>query len=162
MFALTDTLALSFATVVPPLAASLQAGMQWSPLRSRYFDGALLLRAGSEMCVEPIGLFREGSYCKSELAPGDLYAQGSAVALLGFNPATWLTVQAQVGTWGRRGSAWRGGAWLGGNVLFLVSRHVAVGPDLVVLPGWFEDGRSLVQPSLSFVFWPQHDSNPYR
>lgn len=142
-------------------------GGQWNFLRSRYLDLAVTARAGYDACfdVGSLPYSSTRSFCESGAGVGEYlgaYAHGSAVALVGVNPWWWLTVQAQVGGWGRYDVRGHAGPWLGGNAQLYVNDSVALVADVAVLPGWFLDGRALLQPSLGFAFWPTPGTNPYR
>lgn len=165
-YGLTDRLSASVAVPVPVLAVSAQLGVQWNPIRTRYFDVAVHGRVGVEHCLDRGRFYEYGNpsgVCGTPEGRSDhYYAYTSAVALLGVNPFSWLTIQAQGGVWSRHGFDHRAGPWIGGNAYVLLGDQIAIGPDVAVLPGWFADGRALVQPSASLLFWSSRAVNPYR
>lgn len=163
-YSVDDRAALS-ATVSP---IGVQAAVQMNPIRTRHLDLSGTLRAGYETL-----------YAYS--LPGGIsaYAHTAAIVQLGLNPIErWLTFQLQGGVWTQhlrhersrtddeRGIVHDGahhvGPWLGGNVYVIASDTVAVGMEVIVLPGWFDFDKPLVQPSLSLILWPMRNSNPYR
>lgn len=166
-YGVTDRVALAATLTVPLFMMSGQLAVQWNPIRTRYFDLAGTLRGGVELCFTGSDLAlwagQGGHFCDHHVHSRVLW-HTAAIAQLGFNPIDRLIVQLQGGAYSQHGkdAPPRVGPWLGGHVYFMISDQVALGPDLAVLPGWFEDGRALVQPSLSLVVWPGRGQNPYR
>lgn len=150
-YAFTDRIALG---VQGNLLFSLQALGTWNPVRTRYFDASLRLGAGYEQCLV-VG----SRYCEQE-SLSDFVFHGEALGSVGFNPISWVTLQATVGPVLQRGADTRALAWLESNAFFFLTREVALGPSLLVLPRWLPDGRWNVSPAITLVGYPAR-SNPY-
>ena len=160
-YSLTNRFAVSVVARLPIFPAGAYAGAHWVPLQTRYVDLALQTRVGLAACFDLRG-WGEADFCSRGYGPArEFYGTGSSVALMGINPARWLTLQVQGGGWMQRGFDWRAGPWVGGAIHVMPTAEVGIGVDLMVLPRWFPDGRALVQPALSLVFWPKRGSNPY-
>lgn len=143
------------------------AGVTVNPLRSRYVDLSLALRGGYEICqtvAEYSSDWCERNAPKAAFETGALggyFLHGSAVGLLGLNASSWLTTQLQIGAIARDEPRGAVSPWLGATMLFSPDDHVALGPNLLVLPDWLPSGQTLIAPALVVVAHPGR-SNPYR
>lgn len=133
-------------------------GASWNPYRSRYVDLGIHTAAGYDSCIVSIG--ESSSFC-SEQRLERYFIHGSAIGLVGLNPARWLTLQLQAGgiVPGTTGGA-RTLPWFGAGAHVFITKTVAVGPNILLLPTWLLDGRTVIAPSLVMMAFPR-GKNPY-